>query len=489
MARFEWPSWIETHPWQERAFASWVGNGRRGIIDAATGTGKSAVALRAIAELSGEFGEGLRIAIVSPTIALADQWREQLKDWLGARDLHLGNLHSGGERHRYFDPKYHCVLIGVLASARDVLPDILAQWKRENLRVLLIVDECHRAAAESSSRIFDEPADFVMGLSAVPERPDGQEEVHLYPNIGRIVFRYDLKSAIRDGVIAEITSINLYVDFDQVERELWRSLAEETARALGELFVERPGLQDLDGSRRFLAIGACASSSKAAQRVLELLDERQKVLESASNRHNCHQQILMWLAQNDKSAIIFHESIEKAKETYKAMTDLHVKTRMDHSQMKAADRRNNLRDFREGRCRVFVAVRSLDEGIDVPSVSVAMISAGTKSRRQRVQRLGRVIRKSGNTHKLAVTILVRGTPEESVVGAQDGELLEDHRVRHHRWPKINIEDAQPDQEGRSLPSTYSPNPWLEPAAGYVPYARIVDELMLQRLGLSRDWSR
>jgi hypothetical protein len=85
--------------------------------------------------------------------------------------------------------------------------------------------------------------------------------------------------------------------------------------------------------------------------------------------------------------------------------------------------------------------------------------------------------------------LVSGTPEESVVGARDGDLLEHHRVRHHRWPAVNIEEAQPAGDGRSAPSTYAPVTWLEPAAGYLRYSRIVDGLMLQRLGLSRDWSR
>ena len=99
-----------------------------------------------------------------------------------------------------------------------------------------------------------------------------------------------------------------------------------------------------------------------------------------------------------------------------------------------------------------VAVRSLDEGVDVPEAEIAIIASGSRSKRQRIQRMGRVLRFVEGKQALCVSLLVRGTVEETVTGAGDARLVGPKRVRHHHYGRISAEVAFDP----SSPSGYSP---------------------------------
>jgi superfamily II DNA or RNA helicase len=114
---------------------------------------------------------------------------------------------------------------------------------------------------------------------------------------------------------------------------------------------------------------------------------------------------------------------------------LGITASIDHSQMKTDDRSRERASFSSGRARAMVAVRSLDEGVDVPEAEIAIIASGSRSKRQRIQRMGRVLRHLEDKHALCISILVRGTVEESVTGAKDADLVGAGRVRHHRFGK------------------------------------------------------
>jgi hypothetical protein len=100
-----------------------------------------------------------------------------------------------------------------------------------------------------------------------------------------------------------------------------------------------------------------------------------------------------------------------------------------------------MQGFQQNRIQVLVAVRALDEGVDVPDASVAFIAAGSRSRRQRIQRFGRVLRPVEGKRALVLTILVRNSAEETAVGARDTFLLGAGRVQHHRWPGVPVAQA------------------------------------------------
>ena len=92
--------------------------------------------------------------------------------------------------------------------------------------------------------------------------------------------------------------------------------------------------------------------------------------------------------------MVFHEDIDSASQIYKILEQRKNKVAIYHSEMSPQLRRLNLKKFRKGLIDVLVCIRALDEGVDIPEAEVAVIAAATNSRRQRIQRIGRVVRKN-----------------------------------------------------------------------------------------------
>lgn len=427
--------------WQHDALQQWEANGRRGIVEAATGTGKTVVALAAIAGLD---ADDLRVAIVVPRIVLVDQWRAALRDYLGVQSRDVGTLGGagafGGQR----------VVIAVINSARAGLGPLVKRWKRERGRVLLIVDECHWSGSEMNSRIFDVACNFTLGLSATPERSDeGFDEV-LVPALGDVVYRYPLKQALDDGVLAPLRCVDLYLDLDLDEQADYDEFSERIRQIRQSLESQYPELA-YAGERWPIVLRRLATFDPQAEQLELLMFKRRRLVSSARGRQLCLEDLLGSGILEGRKAIVFHETIDTAEQTLIALRAHGFLTFVEHSQLRPREREAALESFRSSQAGVLVAVRTVDEGVDVPDADLAVIMSGTLTGRQRIQRIGRILRHSGGT-AICFSLLARGTTEQTLVGARDEELLGGDRVRHHRWPRTSL--AHGIEDG---PSTYHPS--------------------------------
>lgn len=450
MPRSAWTTDQALRQWQVEALSSWKGASRRAVIEAATGTGKTMLACAAIADIHTEFGEDTRVVVVVPTQVLARQWRQALTSALNLPDNSIGEQHS--EAQIDWTNSRHPVLITVINTGRNQLKHVLTTWKAENRRVLLIVDECHRAGAATNAKVFEGHFDFSLGLSATPERPDEGERMHVYPNIGKKTYSYPLKLALDDGVLADFTSMNIYVDFTRFEQDDWEKSTEDLSKAIRSLKDEHPKLVSRSANF-FLEVRKLAEAGDLTARRFEaLLAKRRELLAECAGRKKALSDLLKVLSATRRRLIIFHESIAVAEETLQELRTLGTRASIDHSQMKAQDRTSERDRFASGRSQAMVAVRSLDEGVDVPEAEVAIIASGSRSKRQRIQRMGRVLRFVEGKQAICISILVRGTVEESITGAADSGLVGASRVRHHRYGETPLDVVlQP-----LVDSTYEP---------------------------------
>lgn len=437
-ATVAWRYKHELREWQAEALSAWERAGQRGVVEAATGTGKTAVALTAAERLRAVHGVSLRVVVVVPTIALATQWREAVVGELGVPKELVGELHSG--EGLTFSPRSH-VLVTVINSARTRVPEQIASWRRRGLDVLLIVDECHRAGSDHNARVVKTDATSTLGLSATPDRPDRGHVSVVYPGLGDPVYSYPVLTALDDGVLAPLRSVNLYVDFTRVEAARWQQQRRELGEALRVLESHYPAISR-SPERMWKRIGELAQDEvPEAMRVVALLARRAEVLAEAENRTRCLAAILDWLRTNDQRVIVFHERIAQAEHTTELLRIRGIVPTLDHSGLKRSERSSGLGRFKRGAARALVAVRSLDEGIDVPDASIAIIASGSRSPRQRIQRLGRILRRSGDKEATCISILVRDTADETHVGGRDGRLVGSKRAVHHRWPGTPISAA------------------------------------------------
>ena len=161
---------ITLYPWQKEAVDAWFKD-KRGTIKVVTGAGKTILALAIIEKLQ-RIEKDLRVAIIVPTIVLLNQWYEEIKERSNLPEEAIGLLGAGHEDSFTEDQKR--ILICVLNSAARKLPRAVEE-KLSN-KLLLVVDECHRAGASEMRKIFKIKRKYDLGLSATPEREDDEEE-------------------------------------------------------------------------------------------------------------------------------------------------------------------------------------------------------------------------------------------------------------------------------------------------------------------------
>lgn len=363
-------------PHQAEAVEAWWRAGKRGVVVLPTGAGKSYVAELILARV------GRSSLVVAPTIDLMNQWRSLLAASFG--DALVGGLGGG------------------LSDVRPITVTTYdSAWihaeRLGNRFGLLVFDECHHLPGPTLAQSAElSLAPFRLGLTATPERQDGGDEV-LETLVGPIVYRKEIRD-LAGEVLAEYETIRLSVALEPDEREAWeRARREYRAFVLSEgIRMSRPGgwadfLRKSCRSRR----GRAAWHAWREQRRIALRS-RQKLslLESLLVRHAA-EQVLVFTADND---------------TVHEISRRHLVPAITH-ETPPEERREVLRRFHEGVWRVVVTSRVLNEGVDMPSASVAIVLSGSASVREHVQRLGRILRRQEGKQAVLYEVVTEGTGE------------------------------------------------------------------------------
>lgn len=447
---------VRLHPWQQQAAERWFGTGGKGIIKVVTGAGKTILAL-AIAERLQRTVPNLRVAIIVPTIVLLEQWRDQLLAHSNLSPSMIGTL--GGGSDGQFD---HCtqILICVLNSAAKKLPELVRKAEiGENL--LLIVDECHRAGAAEMRRVFDTPSAYTLGLSATPERDDDPDEL-LEPNstikktneafesilerqLGSTVFELNYVDAIRDGILPAFKIEHYALSLDRDEAYEYNALSQEITDLRRQLET---------GSRRGLALirwcrSAAGTQDARARRLISLTVERKQLLYGMRQRLKAVERLVEdILRENPRSRIIiFHESISEVMRLFNHLRKRGYFAVAEHSELPDRIRAQAISFFRRGTAQIIVSAKSLIEGFNVPSADVGIIVAASSSVRQRIQTLGRLLRKTDEPRhaknaRLIVFYAAKTVDEIIYEKADWNTFVGAERNEYFEWTDVETENAQ-----------------------------------------------
>jgi superfamily II DNA or RNA helicase len=337
--------------------------------------------------------------IVVPTLALLDQWYVDIEEDLGVRGRDIA-VYSGDQR----STTPALINLMVLNTARS-----LSRLVSEGVPAFLIVDECHRAAAPANSQALDGDYVATLGLSATPERQydDGLEAV-LVPALGPIMFTYGYDEARRDEVITEFVLVNVEVTMSPSEQAEYDRLTKRVGMA-----VRRYKAGEDDGSRLKVVLRQRAAvSANAGVRI--------PVAVALADRHR------------GKRTVIFHESIAAAESIQRVLAARDHNATLYHSKIAPAVRRDNLRLFRRGAFSVLVSCRALDEGVNVPETEIGIIASSTASTRQRIQRLGRVLRPAARKDSATVYTLYATEIDERRLRDEEDNL---EAAKEVRWRK------------------------------------------------------
>lgn len=356
--------------WQKRAVKKWVKNDFNGTIEAATGTGKTIVGLHiAIEESKG------KVLIVVPTIALQKQWYQELIDVVGKEFVGL----IGGGEH-YNNEQY---VIAVVNSIRSKHFETEYGIKFD----LVILDEIHRYFSQRNVQfLFKNEFEKVLGLSATPDRTDSIENSLLH-EVAPVVYRYKRKKAIDDGVLSNYSVVFKGVDLsveESIEYMIYHSHVKDKMKyAYGREFMQFP------------------------YQLRRAIMQRRKIVQNAENK--VIETLKIIKSHPKHKIIIFTESIDTADEINNN-EELSV---IYHSKTSKEERDRAIEQFKDGTSPVLVTVRALDEGFNVPNCDMAIFAAGNKTKRQTIQRIGRILRKTRGKHAKIFFMYCKNTIEEA----------------------------------------------------------------------------
>lgn len=461
---------FELHPWQQEAVRAWAEGPRpfHGTLEIFTGGGKTLIAVACVAEAARR-DPGLRFAVVVPTEALAHQWRRSLLQHTDLPEHEIGLLGAGGSDV----PSDHRALVAVLNTASKRLPQLVAGLEP----FMLVVDECHRAGAPSFSRVLSTPAAYRLGLSATPEREELEEsgEPLEYDDqlvgrlLGPVVYRFSLRDARRIGWLPDYELHHHGLALTPDERGEYEAASRRVDELLDQLRaagVDRARAQQLQ--RRQDPVGELARSYVAAT------SRRKDLLYRAGERNRIAALLVRQLLAEsaDRRILLFHERVGEAVQLYRMLTaggstpggaaeplPQMPEVRLEHSRLPDRERARALDDFRSGTASVLVSVKSLIEGIDVPDADVGISVASSASVRQRVQSLGRVLRRQfevgGRPKQAEMHLLyVADTVDELIYRKEDwSDLTGEGRNRYWRW---SLDPNQPPVPQEGPPATPHP---------------------------------
>jgi superfamily II DNA or RNA helicase len=375
-------------PHQSEALDAWWSRGGRGIVVLPTGTGKTFVAILAIHRAARP------TLVVTPTIELFNQWHGQLTDAFGGE---VGLLGGG-----YYDFK------PLTVTTYDSAYIHLERWG--NRYGLVVFDECHHLPGPSYAQAaVGSIAPFRLGLTATPERADGQE-VLLPSLIGPIVFRREIRE-LSGEFLAEYRTQRLYVDLSPEEEQRYRE-----AREVYRRFVEERGISmgGPHGWQRFIQETCRSPEGRAA---FQAYREQKGLALAAPAKLQCLERLLE-MHRRDRVLVFTYDNA-----TVYLIARRFLVPAITH-QTKTKERRLILERFHSGEYPVLVTSQVLNEGVDVPAANVGVILSGTGSVREHVQRLGRLLRKHGEKQALLYEVVTRGTAEE---------FTSERRRQHHAY--------------------------------------------------------
>lgn len=391
----------EPRRWQLEALAAWHASNYRGVVEAVTGTGKTHVGLMAIEECLKQEG---RAVVVVPSKALEYQWRTQLRQLLPASEI--GDW-SARKRARV-------TVTTVQAACTQPVP--------ADGVTLLVADECHRYGSEKWRQVLHPKYVRRLGLTATYERSDEGVAEALDPFFRGSCYQIDYHRAITDGIVSrfEIFVVRTqfttpeagrYNEADQICRSMRRKLINDFA------LPEQPFGEFMAQVAKLAQQGIATEAGRVANRYLRAFSDRRQALAGASRKQMVIAELAPLVADSS-GTIVFCETKESAEEIANKLP----RSRAVHSEISPEIRQTILRSFASGHVKVVVAPRVLDEGVDLPDAELAIVTAASSSKRQMIQRMGRVLRlREGKLARL-ILVVVAGTPEDPATGGHEAFL-------------------------------------------------------------------
>jgi superfamily II DNA or RNA helicase len=365
---------------QIEVLKKWRENNFRGIFQAATGFGKTYTAIMAIQGMVTKAGIESCLVVV-PTITLKAQWEAELA------------------KHKI---KFAEVLV------------INTAIKQPRDYDMLVLDECHRYAADSFKRIFEvADCDYVMGLTATLEREDGLHDIIL--DYLEVIDQVTVDDCLDNGWISPYTIYNIAVplpDDEQIAYKKANNSFKHFAATLGF------GGDAFRNAQKYLKGGSSEQKGKAAM-YYNAMRKRKTICLNNSNKVEATSKIIGALGK--VNGLIFSGNTDFAEKLQEKLGDICMSF---HSKITKKQQKDIVARFKDKRTKVryLSSVQALNEGFNVPDCSIAIIAGSNSTKRTFVQQLGRVVRMQKGKQAIIVNLYTPDTQDAVWTKKRLGEI-------------------------------------------------------------------
>lgn len=418
------PDEVKLYDYQIRAIQSWAEHGYRGIFDMATGTGKTYTALAAISRLYEDVGGRLAVIIICPYQHLVEQWVNEIvmfnmnpiigysksrqKDW-------KKRLRYTVAAYQQKVVDYFCFVTTNATFASAFVQDLIASIEDN---IVLVVDEAHNFGAPMLRKALKDTIPFRLALSATLERHMDQDGTRaLYGYFGEKCVEYPLERAIREEKLTPYFYYPVPVFLTESEWDEYRRLSKQIGK-----FVKRDDGAAISNSTVKMLLIRRALLLSAAENKLHQLESVIR-----GYRHERHLLVYCGVAVLDDPEV----DDKEIKQIDAVVQLLGNRLKMRVAKFTATEspdeRAQLIKEFTDGdHLQALVAMRCLDEGVNIPAVHMAFMLASSTNPKEYIQRRGRVLRKSkGKTHAIIYDFVTLPRPLDEVGNLSDEELRYD----------------------------------------------------------------
>lgn len=389
---FTVPSSVELHDYQNEAIDNWLNNNACGLFDMATGTGKTYTALGALSALSKKLENKLFVVIVCPYQHLVEQWTEDIEKF-NVKPIKAYSHYEWKRRvsnlimsYNINDSESYCVITTNATFSSIEFQSLMTKIKGN---MCLVVDEVHNVGAESLRKCLLPNFTYRLGLSATIDRyhdDEGTDAILDY--FGKVVYRFSLEQAI--GVF--LTEYKYYIVPVYLTNDEWDEYS-SLSYAIGKnVKINSLGKSYLTEYGKKLAIKRARVIAGAKNKIMALEKE---LLPYKNDTHilvYCGATKMPDFFKTDKG----DKDEELIKQTKIVMDCIGNHLGMSVSQFTAeedVERRSLIKErFKAGDRQVLVAIKCLDEGVNIPMIKTAFILSSTTNPKEYIQRRGRVLR-------------------------------------------------------------------------------------------------
>lgn len=394
------PDGVSLHDYQTKAIEVWEEKGYKGIFDMATGTGKTFTGLGAIVRLAEKLNNRLAVVIVCPYQHLVEQWVEDIvkfnispivgyssspqKDWKNRLQRCIRNQKLGVSGQEFL-----CFICTNATYSSEFVQTELGKIKGD---CLIVVDEAHNFGAKNLRRCLLERFKYRLALSATLDRHNDPEGTQcLYNYFGEKCIEYSLERAIKEKKLTPYRYYPVIVVLTASELDRYRQLSREIKKCISK---DKNGAVKISERGKRLALQRARIVAAAEGKIDALRNNIQPYIDKNYILVYCGSATM--LDVNRDYSEVDNEDLRQID----AVTDvLGNELGMSVSQFTSredVEERTILKEqFALGKgLQALIAIKCLDEGVNIPNIRTAFILASTSNPKEYIQRRGRVLRLS-----------------------------------------------------------------------------------------------